>query len=486
MIARDQILGKAFLFPQQQQVAQQRAPQRQQAGLGDLPLDKQDAYFGIPEAKDGFQYTGKMRDKALQYYKDLAALRQFAREQWTVYGNDVTNPDPTREDAILAAEAFKAGIANIQHAADEMKVSQDMFAKDAALRSANEFQFAPGAFDQSYANVAGTPAAGQSLKVDPLVQFVGQQAGKDFTNYGQYGQAKEAVTNLQGSLTDPRAQMAAGAITPDHSPRADSDGGSGAVKRSVFEFIKRAAAVAKGVSDYKISSTEVDPSTQEPLAETKEFNDAFEGIDRRSGKEVKGLITSILRNPNTGSLYLKLSTQQELVPVSMTEFVYGISKANPKYPGVDKISSYIGEVGASDEAGNIIPESFLERTALSKAAEREQMLKQEGVGVAQQVAQVVNTVDQVAPSGGVARFFGDYGADGVTMDSKLGKLKFRKNEDGTFDLVNRKEVIKTTKDFTSSDRDKVFSNITQADMAKLVRKYDIKAPVAAEETQIDW
>src|SRR5690242_7275698 len=103
---RDQLLAKAFLFPQEQQVVQQKA-QRQQ-GLGGLSPDKQDEYFGIPKAESGFQYTGQLRDKALSYYQDLAALRQFAREQWTVYGNDVTNPDPTNQSGVLASEAFKA------------------------------------------------------------------------------------------------------------------------------------------------------------------------------------------------------------------------------------------------------------------------------------------------------------------------------------------------------------------------------------------
>src|SRR5688572_25148410 len=103
-IDRGAILGKAFLFPQEQQAAQQRSRGGQQ-GLAGLSPDKMDSYFGIPQAESGFQYTGQLRDKSLSYYKDLAALRQFAREQWTVYGNDVTNPDPRNESGILAAEA---------------------------------------------------------------------------------------------------------------------------------------------------------------------------------------------------------------------------------------------------------------------------------------------------------------------------------------------------------------------------------------------
>lgn len=468
---RGQILSKAFLFPQEQQVAQGRQASQRQPGLGGLPLDKQDEYFGIPKPKDGFQYTGDMRQRVLNYYKNLAAAKQYAREQWTVYGNDVTNPDPTREDSILAAEAFKAALGNLQTEADEMQQSQEMLKPAVALANQNKYAFAPEAFDQPYAQVAGTTQAGQSLEVDPLVQFVGQQAGKDFTNYGQYGQANQAVNQLQSSVTDPRSQVAAGAITPDYTPRADG-GGSGAAQKSVFEFLKRVSAVSRGVSDYKISSTYVDPATNEALAGTKEFNDAFEGVDRKTGKEVKGVIQEVLRNPNTGAMYLKISTQPDLLPVSMTEFTYGISKANPKYPGVDKISSYVGEVGASDMAGNIMPESFLEKKALEKATAQDQSLKQEGVVVTKQVQDVIDTINKVEPSGGFSRFF--RAADGAELGSKLGNMLFRKNDDGTFDLVNRDSVIPTSKDYPSATRDKVFTNITPEALAQMVRQYNIR------------
>lgn len=478
-VARDQLLAKAFLFPQEQQVAQGRQASQRQAGLGGLPLEKQDEYFGIPKPKDGFQYTGDMRSRVLNYYKNLAAAKQYAREQWTVYGNDVTNPDPTREDSILAAEAFKAALGNLQTEADEMQQSQEMLKPAVQLANQNKYAFAPGAFDQPYAQVAGTPQAGQTMEVDPLVQFVGQQAGKDFTNYGQYGQAQQAVSQLEGAVTDPRSQIAAGAITPDYTPRADADGG-GTAQKSVFEFLKRVSAVSRGVSDYKISSTYVDPATNEALAGTKEFNDAFEGIDRKTGKEVKGVIQEVLRNPNTGAMYLKISTQPDLLPVSMTEFTYGISKANPKYPGVDKISSYVGEFGASDMAGNIQPEKFLEKKALEKATAQEQTLKQEGAVISKQVQDVIDTIEKVQPSGGFGRFFGV--ADGVELDSKLGKMKFRKNDDGTFDLVNRGDVIPTTKDYPSAIREKAFTNITPEALAQMVRQYNIRPLKSKTET----
>lgn len=335
---RGAILNKAFLFPQAQQ--QVRQPRSRQQGIGSLP-EKTDEYFGIPKAESGFQYTKGMRDKALQYYKDLAALRQFAREQWTVYGNDVMSPDPTREDSVMASEAFKAGIANIQFAADDMKVSQEMFAKDSALRNANEFQFAPGAFDQSYAEVAGTPEAGRSLKVDPLTQFVGEQAGKDFTSYGQYGQAKQAVQALQQSATDPRAQIAAGSITPDYSPRAEG-GGSGTTS-PVTGMVAEWGQLSAGRHP---SFTVTEKATPEGSFWLKSLDNSFIGKSYGTVSDEKGtvkqfVISEIIHNPDKNETYAVNSAgRRKLLPQDIS---VSIKSALPS-TSIAEYEKYVSEL----------------------------------------------------------------------------------------------------------------------------------------------
>lgn len=465
---RAQVLGKTFLFPEQQAATQvQRTPRASDA----LTPDKMNDYFGIPEPAEGLQYTGDMVGRVQNYYQGLAALQQFAREQWTRYGVDVTNPDPTRQDSVMAAQAYQAALANLRTEGDMLKESQAMLKQVMPVYAQREYEFAQDTFNQPFAQVAGTQAGGQSLRVDPLVAFTGQQAGKDFTSYGQFQQAQQAVQGLQQQPLSERDRVAAQAITPDYTPRAASGGSK--TSGSVFEFLKRASAVAKGVSDYKISKNYIDPETGQALAETKEFNDAFESIDRKTGKEVKGVIQGVLRNPTTGAMYLKISNQSDLVPVSMTEFVYGISKANPKYPGVDKISSYIGEVGASDQAGNIVPEMFLEPKAIQSATQKEQQLQQEAANVEATWNQMMENFNMIEPSGGFSRFFG--AAGGIEVDSKFGKLTIRKNKDGTFDVVNR-EVIPTDNNFTAEQRTKAFTNIAPDKLKQMVAKYNFSVP----------
>lgn len=486
-ISRDQILSKAFLFPQEQQVAQGRQPL--QGGLGGIAPEKQDAYFGIPQAESGFQYTGAMRDKSLSYYKDLAALRQFAREQWTVYGNDVTNPDPRNESGILAAETFKAGIANLQRDADEMKRSREDQVQMLPYQYRNEFVPDQQNYQNTpFAQIAGTPEAGYSQVESPLAKATREATSRTVETAQDYNKLTQQKAQSQ-ALTN---QLYPGASAPEQIQRSfaqlggptlnipQTDGGSGAKSAGVHEFLKRVSAVARGASDYKISDQYVDPTTNEALSTTKEFNDGFEGVDRKTGKEVKGVIQEVLRNNNTGALYLKLSTQPDLLPVSMTEFTYGISKANPKYPGVDKISAFVGENKASDETGNIIPEYFLEKKALDKASTQDKTLKEEGGAVTKQLQDVLSVINSVESSGGFSRFFG--ANDEKELASTLGNMLFAKNGDGTYDLINRKAVIPTGKDYTSEQREKGFTNISEENLAKIVRKYKVRPLTSATET----
>lgn len=479
---RAQVLGKTFLFPEEKEVNATRQAATKATGLDALSPDKLNDYFGIPKPAEGLQYTGDMVGRVQNYYQGLAALQQFAREQWIRYGVDVTNPDPTRPDSVMAAQAYQAALANLRFEGDNLKTSQEMLKEASPYMMQNKYTPGSEFTKRPFAEIAGTGIGGEmSLEVDPMVSFVGQYGGKDFSDRGQFNRAQQAVQNLQQQPLSERDRVAAQAITPDYTPRADS--GKSKTSGSVFEFLKRASAVAKGLSDYKISKNYIDPETGQALAETKEFNDAFESIDRKTGREVKGMIQGVLRNPTTGAMYLKISNQSDLVPVSMTELVYGISKANPTYPRVDKIAAYIEEVGASDQAGNIVPEMFLEPKAIQSATQKEQQLRQEAANVEATWNQIMERFGAIEPSGGFSRFFG--AAGGVEVDSKFGKLIIRKNKDGTFDVVNR-EVIPTDKNFTSEQRTKVFTNIAPERLKQMIAKYNFSVPGLQQTQSIDW
>lgn len=480
---RAQVLGKTFLFPEEKEVKATRQAATKATGLNALSPDKLNDYFGIPEPAEGLQYTGDMVGRVQNYYQGLAALQQFAREQWTRYGVDVTNPDPTRQDSVMAAQAYQAALANLRFEGDNLKTSQEMLKAASPYMMQNKYTPGSEFTKRPFAEIAGTGIGGEmSLEVDPMVSFVGQYGGRDFSDIGQFQKAQQAVQVLQQQPLSERDKIAAQAITPDYTPRASGDGGNKGSK-TVFEYLKRISAVSKGAVDYKLTGKYIDPDTGQPLAETTELNDAYEGYDRRTGKEVKSVIQRILRNPNTGAMFLKVANSSELIPVTPMELTYGLSKANPTYPRVDAVQRYIGEVGASDADSNLMVEQFLEPTALQSATQKQTQLQQEAANIEATWNQIMENFNMIEPSGGFSRFFG--AAGGIEVDSKFGKLTIRKNKDGTFDVVNR-EVIPTDKNFTSEQRTKAFTNIAPDKLKQMVAKYNFSVPWLQQTQSIDW
>lgn len=499
-VDRGQLLAKAFLFPQEQQVAQGRQPSQRQAGLGALPLDKQDEYFGIPKPKDGFQYTGDMRQRVLNYYKNLAAAKQYAREQWTVYGNDVTNPDPTREDSILAAEAFKAALGNLQTEADEMQQSQEMLKPAVALANQNKYAFAPGAFDQPYAQVAGTTQAGQSLEVDPLVQFVGQQAGKDFTNYGQYGQANQAVNQLQSSVTDPRSQVAAGAITPDYTPRA-AGGGSGTTS-PVTGMVAEWGQLSAGRHPSFTVSERVTPQGSYWLEST---DNSFIGKRYGSKTDPKGtakqfIISKIVTNPDTNETYaVNDQGQQKLLPQDIS---VSIKDALPS-TSIAEYEKYIGELdsqgilpktrGAGGAVTTQIPGSLFVPQATKQQFEQEvipqaQSSKQQVQQLKAKVSSDLSLLDSSFWNFKLNPFFAGV-PDELEYDSDNGKVNV-KNKDGEYTIiVAGSPVLRDKKPvkFTKAQAEKYLSDLNVYGAMLRNKKGElVPAEEAVNSTQTDW
>lgn len=164
-----QILGNVFSLPQ--------APQYDQRAVGGAGAGRQtsptmdDAYFGIPNAAEGLQWTGNVAENSRNYYDKLAGLRSLAQGLWLNYGIDVTRPDYSRPESITAAEAFKMELGNVLAMADQAKTSQSMLEKDLADRNkvVNAGAFGDGQYyagltpDQQYTDVSLSPIAGQAI-----------------------------------------------------------------------------------------------------------------------------------------------------------------------------------------------------------------------------------------------------------------------------------------------------------------------------------
>lgn len=396
-INRGNILGQVFNLP---------PPTETQFGDGQAPSSRgaaaptmNDQYFGIPDTPKGLQYTDQVDKQSQQVFKRWSDLRNFAQSLWSLYNIDVTKPDPSRPESIAANQAFHQERANIQYEIDKLQES-----------GKQAYQLNP-----MFASGAITPTAqyGQEALATQLPQEAYQTTGlsepskavigtlsKSFERPEDYkralAQGQQYVQSLRARGLVREADDVAKAILPSRNIPQPSSGGN-QQEASAFEFLKRASAIHTGASNYKASKTYVDPGSRQPLLETTDGADAFEGFDPKSGRELKGIIKANLLNPQTGQRYLKLSTSDELIPVSLTEYVYGVSKANPKYPTVDKIQSYLSKYGGSDNVGEIIPGQFLDRSALDKATntitgsqpELDQILKSD-----QELQGLINTAYQ--------------------------------------------------------------------------------------------
>lgn len=394
-------LGQIFSLPEYQAPGVGRGG----VGRGAAPATMDDKYFGIPEAPSGLQYTDHVAAQSQKLYQDWSDLRNFATSMWSMYGIDVRKPDPTRPESIAANQAFQQALANVMYQGDLLKQSGTMASQLAPMfaagttRPTDQFGQAPLAQQlpqQAY------QFAGLSEPSEKLLGAVNQSFESGADKQRAYEQGAAYVASLrQRAAQDPtnatqllrEAQDVENAILPRTNITYPPRDVGGKENSSIFEFLKRASAVIRGASDYKISEVFNDPNTGQPLSTTKEFNDAFEGIDRKSGREAKGLIQEILKNPATGQMYLKLSTQEDLIPVSGTELIYGISKANPKYPGVDKITRFVGEVGGSNDVGDIDPNFFLNQQAINKAQEQQNRIIQESTPIAQKDQELIGLIN---------------------------------------------------------------------------------------------
>lgn len=422
---------------------------------GPSQLDDKD--LGLGQAPEGLDYTGQLDQQSQQIMQRWSDLRNFAHSMQSQYGIDVTRPD-YRPEAIAANQAFNQERANIQYDIDRMKTSREDYMRRASLAEQNRYAFNSDVGQVPQSTLAPGDA-GVSYDVNPTVKFAADQYGRGFRQPSEVRAGEAAALDLQKQFTaqsnaqgDVSAEQAS-LINPYLEPFAPREGSGADNAQSTFEFLKRGMAVTRGAANYKTSDVYTDPETGQPLSSTKEFNDAFEGIDRKTGKEAKGLITEVLRNFDTGQLYLKLSTQDDLIPVSGTEFIYGISKANPKYPSVDKISKFVGETGSSNDVGEIIPEKFLNQEALNKASQNQQRTSQESSQIAASDAQVKELIGKAYQGNAFMRWFSSNSE--TPPLSKLGgtRLEFQRDTDNNIVLQNWDDIKTQLKSLGKSNEE---------------------------------
>lgn len=224
-------------LPDPQVMQQLSASQRQpaNAAFGGIAPDKMDEYFGIPKPAEGLQRTGDLALKAAEYYKKRNDLQQFARTQWLKNKIDVTAPDPSNQAAVIAAQIYNMGLADIMNTGDALVTGQKMLAKPLELQQQGLFQFEKGAFDRPYSENL-PQQSGYSLAVDPTVKAGMDAINKDFTSFGAYQGAQGLARGVQGdtaqaaatggareALVNRQAQL----LRPDYNPDQPRAGGSG-------------------------------------------------------------------------------------------------------------------------------------------------------------------------------------------------------------------------------------------------------------------
>lgn len=435
-------LSQVFNLPDSQRIVASGGGGSRRAGVGSQP-DYDEKYYGFGQAPEGLQYTDQVDNISQQIFQRWNDLKNFAYSMQSMYGIDVTRPDG-RPEAVAANQAFNQERANIQYEIDKLKESGKMAQQLNPMFAAGTVTPTAGYGQAPLATQLPQEAYAFTGLTDPSKSVI-STLSKPFERTQDYNQAVEQgrayVQSLRAQGRTREADDVEKALMPSKDVHYDSGSGSGDKnKASTFEFLKRLSGVVAGASNYKTSDVYNDPSTGQPLATTREFNDAFEGVDRKTGREAKGIIEEILKNPNTGQMYLKLSTQQDLMPVSGSELMYGIAKANPKYPGVDKLTSFLGEFGGSDNVGELQPQYFLDQSAIKKAQDNTQRITKESIDIVANDVQVKNLIGQSYQGSAWTRWMNSNSE--TPPIERLGgiKVEFQRDNDGDVVIQNESAI----------------------------------------------
>lgn len=360
-----QALSRAALFPQRQFAG----------GIGGSrnsnqfkpTADPDYKYFGIPDSPENLQYTDQLMKSSMDIYSRRQNLINFAKQAWKNYGIDVTSPDPTRKDAIIAAEIFNADVANLMADIDKSKQGQELY--KAAFPKYLSGEVAPGAqVGQRYMSELSPQQAGMFTgTTEPLKQAATELS----TEFGTPGQVKEAQGRVQREIerykglesSDPtnaafwksQRQQAENLLMPRQqvwAPREDKSPGD---SDPHYGFIKKYAYLAKG-----------SPAIYKPSGKFKEDTGSEYGISYEDANSKMGnyTYTDKAGRPVTKdfiiSHYLWDPDRQEAYAIATDPL------AKPKKLDPDLLLSFAGEIADSNSKG-IISGSSLRKFAESSA-----------------------------------------------------------------------------------------------------------------------
>ena len=249
-INRADILSRTFEIPQPEAPTVARGGA---GGAGAAPKYDSD-YFGVPKAAEGLQWTDNVSELSNRYYQKLSALDQYAKSMWLNNKIDVTKPDYSNPQGVLAAQAYQQELANIMSLADELKTSQ----KDlTAARAKDNYVINQEALqgDRPFASYADQ---GYSTEVSPLIKSQIGTTGKAVESGADYnrlrGQADQAIAAAKaqyeatGRPEDKIAYEAALSMGPTRNimavPGADSGTGG------AFGLINNANVLGGGDAFY--------------------------------------------------------------------------------------------------------------------------------------------------------------------------------------------------------------------------------------------
>src|SRR5690606_23604748 len=179
----------------------QQLPPRSTRGGGQgggfkSPIPGED-YFGIPKSPEGLQYTGDLAKASSDLFKKRQDLVNFAKTQWTKNKIDVTNPDPSRPEAVMAAEVFKMETGNYLSQVDRAKTGQELYKQ--MLPRYMDNTFSPGEMvNQQYASELTPEQMGYSMNVDPVLKFAQDNINRSVETGADYNARMGMAQNMQG------------------------------------------------------------------------------------------------------------------------------------------------------------------------------------------------------------------------------------------------------------------------------------------------
>jgi hypothetical protein len=189
-----QALSRAATFPQRQ--FGNTGGGRRNANQFKPTQDPDYKYFGIPDSPEGLQYTDQLMKSSMDIYSRRQNLINFAKSAWKNQGIDVTNPDPSRRDAIIAAEIFNAEVGNLMGEIDKSKQGQELY--KTAFPKYLSGEVAPGAqVGQQYMSQLTPQQAGMFTGTTEPLNVAATELS---TEFGTPGQVKEAQQRVQREI----------------------------------------------------------------------------------------------------------------------------------------------------------------------------------------------------------------------------------------------------------------------------------------------